>query len=337
MIVLGIETSCDETAAALVEDGRRVLSSVVRSQTDLHGPYGGVVPELASRMHVEALSPVFREALRKANLNPKDINAVAATRGPGLVGSLLTGFSFAKALAFSLEIPFIGVNHLYGHIHSVFLAPPPHPGYPFIALLVSGGHTALYRVMSPVKMELLGQTRDDAAGEAFDKAAKILGLSYPGGIAIDRLAKSGDPKRIRFPRAFLDKDGFDFSFSGVKSAVLRHVETHPEALSDDLAHVAASFQEAVCEVLAKKAVAACKKYGLGHLVVAGGVAANSRLRAKVRETSKEAGIEVFIPPPELCGDNAAMIAAAGFHFLEESGPTPLLSDVFSRVEKAVKC
>lgn len=333
MIVLGIETSCDETALALVEDGKRVLASVVRSQIDLHGPYGGVVPELASRMHVESLAPVFRETFAQSGLKPNNIHAVAATAGPGLVGALLTGFSFGKALAFSLSIPFIGVNHLYGHIHSVFLTPPPHPPYPFTALLVSGGHTALYRVVSPVKMELLGQTRDDAAGEAFDKAAKILGLAYPGGVAIDRLAKSGDPKSIRFPRAFLDKDGFDFSFSGVKSAVLRHVETHPEALSQDIAHVAASFQEAVCEVLAKKAVAACRRYNLKHLVVAGGVAANSGLRQKMAETAGKAGIALYIPPIALCGDNAAMIAAAGFHFLSEKGPTPLCSDVFSRVEK----
>ena len=330
MMVLGIESSCDETAAAVVLDGRKILSSVVWSQTALHRPYGGVVPELASRSHVEAVAPVLREALSQAGLAARDVEAVAATNGPGLVGSLLVGFSFGKAWAFARNLPFVAVKHLVGHVNAVFLSDDPPP-LPLAALLVSGGHTALYRVDSPIALTLLGQTLDDAAGEAFDKAAKILGLGYPGGIAIERLAREGDPRRIRFPRSWLDRDAFDFSFSGVKTALLRHVQAHPEAAQDELPHAAASFQEAVVDVLAEKSVAAARGYGQNRLALAGGVAANSRLREKVTELAAKAGVSVFIPPVSLCGDNAAMIAAAGFHHLSQGGRSPLAADVFSRV------
>ncbi|MBL6972167.1 MAG: tRNA (adenosine(37)-N6)-threonylcarbamoyltransferase complex transferase subunit TsaD, partial [Desulfobacterales bacterium] len=227
MFILGIETSCDETAAAVVADGKTVLSSIVSSQYEVHHPYGGVVPELASRKHIEAIVPVVAEAIRASGIDAKQLDAVAVTRGPGLVGALLVGFCFAKAFAYMRDLPWVGINHLEGHINSVFLEPDPPP-FPFVTLLVSGGHTSIYYVTSHTAMELLGQTRDDAAGEAFDKVAKMLELGYPGGAVIDRMAKEGDPDKIVFPRPFLDKLVFDFSFSGLKTAVKRHIQIHKD-------------------------------------------------------------------------------------------------------------
>ncbi len=329
MIILGVETSCDETAAAVVRDGTTIVSSVVSSQIEVHHRYGGVVPELASRKHIEAIVPVVEEALNNADLSLNDINAIAVTRGPGLVGALLVGFAFAKACAYALEIPWVGVNHLEGHINSVFLEPEPPP-FPFVALLVSGGHTNIYHVTSHVTMELMGQTRDDAAGEAFDKVSKMLGLGYPGGSIIDRLSRTGNPTKIKFPRTYLDKSGFDFSFSGIKTAVNRYVIAHKDHIDGQLPDIVAGFQEAVLDVLCYKAIRAAIEKKCDRIALVGGVAANSRLREKLRDDSKGRGIFVHVPPPILCGDNAAMIAAVGYHYLKAGIASALQDDVFSR-------
>ena len=329
MIVLGIETSCDETAAAVVVDGRRMLSSIVASQIEVHHPYGGVVPELASRKHIENIVPVFRQAMRQAGIDVPQIEGIAVTRGPGLVGALLVGFSFAKAFAVSRQIPWIGVSHLEGHLNSLFLEPDPPP-FPFVALLVSGGHTNIYHVTGYTDSSLLGQTRDDAAGEAFDKAAKMLGLGYPGGAVISRLAEQGDPEKIHFTRPYLDKNEFDFSFSGIKAAVSRYLHKNPGSLQRRKADIAAGFQEAVVEVLSYKILHAAEKMHCEHLALVGGVAANRRLRQVVVGEARRRGLQVHIPSAALCGDNAAMIAAAGYHHLSagrQSGPK---DDVYSR-------
>lgn len=330
MHILGLESSCDETAAAVVSDGTTVLSSVVATQVEIHHRWGGVVPELASRKHIEAIVPVVESALEKAGLERSAIDAVAVTQGPGLVGSLLVGFSFAKAFAYTLGIPWVGINHLEGHVQSLFLDGNP-PAFPFVALLASGGHTSLYYVTGPTETTLMGQTRDDAAGEAYDKVAKVLGLGYPGGGVIDRLAAEGDPAKVRFKRPFLDKERFDFSFSGIKSAVNRYAQTHKEALETLTPHIAAGFQEAVVDVLSFKLIQAAETKGCRHLAVVGGVAANRRLREVVRERAAEKGIAVHIPPVSLCGDNAAMIAAAGYHQLVSGKKGVLDDDVYSRV------
>jgi N6-L-threonylcarbamoyladenine synthase len=330
MIILGIESSCDETAAAVVKDGRLVLSSVVASQAEVHHRWGGVVPELASRQHIKAIVPVVKDAIDASGLDSHELNGVAATQGPGLVGSLLVGFSFAKAFAFGLGIPWVGVNHLEGHIQSLFLVDSP-PEFPFVALLASGGHTSLYLVSGPVSMSLLGQTRDDAAGEAYDKVAKVLGLGYPGGQVVDRLAACGDPDRVRFKRPFLDKKRFDFSFSGIKSAVNRFVKDHPEELEAMAPHIAAGFQEAVVDVLAFKLLQAAEATGCRTVAIVGGVAANRRLREVVLERAADRGLAVHIPPVALCGDNAAMVAAAGYHHLKAGHRGRFDDDVFSRV------
>jgi N6-L-threonylcarbamoyladenine synthase len=329
VIVLGVESSCDETAAALVRDGQRVLASVVASQEEVHHRYGGVVPELASRRHLEAVIPVVRETLSQAGLELAHIDAVAATQGPGLIGSLLVGFSFAKALAFARDLPWVGVNHLEGHIHALFLEDRPPP-FPFVALLVSGGHTGLYWVRSFLSMERLGQTRDDAAGEAFDKVAKMLSLGYPGGEMIDRLAAQGDPSRIRFPRPYLEKDGWDFSFSGIKTAVARYLSEHADSYRSHAADIVAGFQEAVVDVLVYKLIRSAQRRDCRRVALAGGVAANSRLRERLRQDAEAQDMEVYLPSPRLCGDNAAMVAAAGYHLLlagKRAGPE---DDVFSR-------
>ena len=329
MIILGIETSCDETAAAVVREGTSIAASVVASQIEVHHSYGGVVPELASRKHIEAIVPVVEETLNEADLSLKDITAIAVTRGPGLVGALLVGFAFAKACAYALEIPWVGVNHLEGHINSVFLKPDP-PSFPFVALLVSGGHTSIYHVTSHITMELMGQTRDDAAGEAFDKVAKMLGLGYPGGSIIDRLARTGDPARIKFPRTYLDKSDFDFSFSGIKTAVNRYIMNHGDHIKDQIPDIVAGFQEAVMDVLSYKAIRAAMHKGSDRIALVGGVAANSRLREKLSSDAQQKGICVHVPPTHLCGDNAAMIAAVGYHYLKAGIVSDLQDDVFSR-------
>lgn len=326
MKILGIETSCDETAAAVVENATVVRSSVVASQIADHHPYGGVVPELASRKHLEAITPVVETALQQAGIAASDLDAVAVTRGPGLVGALLVGFSFAKAMAISMNLPWIGINHLEGHIHALFLSEPA-PFFPFIVLLASGGHTSIYRVNSPVEMIPMGRTLDDAAGEAFDKVAKLLGLGYPGGAVIERTARKGNPDAVAFPRIYLDRTRFDFSFSGLKTAVRRYVQTRGVSSIEDMV---ASFQEAACEVMVRKLVHAAISEDVSRIAIVGGVAANSRLRQLARSAAEENGLELFIPPIAYCGDNAAMIASAGFHRLMNGERASTGDDVFSR-------
>ena len=329
MLVLGIETSCDETAAALVVDGRMIRSSVVASQIAVHQPYGGVVPELASRKHLENIVPVVQGAFDEAGLSVDDIHAVAVTQGPGLVGALLVGFSFAKAFAFARNLPLVGVNHLEGHINSLFLNDPA-PRFPFVALLVSGGHTSIYHVTGHTAATLLGQTRDDAAGEAFDKVAKMLDLGYPGGPVISRLASKGNPAAIAFPRPFMVKSEYDFSFSGLKTAVSRFIHDQQGAVSETLTwDIAASFQAAAVEVLVGKLFRAADAHACRDVAMVGGVAANPALRQAAAEAALRRGVTLFVPPVSLCGDNAAMIAAAGFHLVNEGRTTGLDADVFS--------
>ncbi len=310
MVVLGIETSCDETAAAVLADGRRILSNVVASQDAIHAPYGGVVPELASRRHLEVITPVVERALRDAGVGLPDLDGLVVTQGPGLVGSLLVGISVAKSLAFAHRKPLVGVNHLEGHIYAAFLTDAP-PEYPFLALVVSGGHTALYHARQPLDYRLVGETRDDAAGEAFDKVAKLLGLGFPGGPAIQRTAERGDPRAIAFPLAQMTDGARDFSFSGIKTSVSLHVKRHGPLDQARVADVAASFQAAVVKMLVRKTVKAALHLGVKRLVVTGGVAANGPLRAALAAEAEAHGFRLHIPPPRLCTDNAAMITAAG--------------------------
>ena len=317
-LVLGIETSCDETAAAVVAGGRTILSSVVSSQVDLHARFGGVVPELAGRAHVARLTPVIDEALALAGLpSPPGVAAVAVTSGPGLIGSLLVGLSAAKALSLAWDVPFVGINHLEAHLFAPQLEGPVD--WPVVVLLVSGGHTLLIEMRGPGRYRLLGQTLDDAAGEAFDKVARYLGLGYPGGPAIDRVAAQGDDEAFAFPRALLD-EGFDFSFSGLKTSVVRTVDRLPGAATADLA---ASFQRAVVDVLVAKARRAVRAIGARGLSLAGGVAANSLLRRRAAEACAEDGVAVHLPSLQMCTDNAAMVAAAGWWRLGHDGPSPL--------------
>jgi N6-L-threonylcarbamoyladenine synthase len=320
VLVLGIETSCDETAAAVVEDGRWVRSDVVASQILTHAPYGGVVPEVASRQHVATIVPVIRHAVADAGIKISDLDAVAVTCGPGLVGALLVGVETAKALAFALGKPLLGVNHLAGHLAAAFLEDPTlptPPPFPHLALLVSGGHTAIIRVDEPGKTRLLGATRDDAAGEAFDKVGKLLGLGYPGGVAIDKLAATGNPRAVALPRAMAGRDDLDFSFSGLKTAVSTWLAKRGSSggaglpVGVELADLCASFQTAVVDVLVRKSRRALEIEGLAALVVCGGVAANRGLRSALAEAARADGFGLFSPPPKRCTDNASMIAAAG--------------------------
>jgi N6-L-threonylcarbamoyladenine synthase len=312
MLVMGIETSCDETSCALLEADGHILSNVVSSQVEVHRPFGGVVPEIASRKHMEWILPVMREALKKAGRTMGQVEAIAVTQGPGLVGSLLIGLGVAKALAYARGLPLVGVHHLAGHIAAAYLEDPGLEP-PFVALVVSGGHTALYHVTGEERFLLLGQTRDDAAGEAFDKVAKLLGLGYPGGPAIEKVAKGGNPRAVRFPRGMSKGKGLDFSFSGLKTAVLTYLkESALLPLSEEaLWDLAASFQEAVVDVLVEKSLRAARKCKVSRVVVAGGVACNQRLREQLLLHSGEQGLGVLFPRPELCTDNAAMVARAG--------------------------
>jgi N6-L-threonylcarbamoyladenine synthase len=316
--ILGIETSCDETAAAVVVDARQVLSSVVSSQVDLHARFGGVVPEIASRAHVELLTPVVAQALIEAGISDDHVDAVGATVGPGLVGSLLVGISAAKALALVWDVPFVAVNHLEAHLYAAFLEEPQLE-LPVVVLLVSGGHTLLVLMEDHAHYRVLGSTIDDAAGEAFDKVARYLGLDYPGGPAIDRVAMEGDAEAVAFPRAILD-EGYDFSFSGLKTAVVNHVRRHPEVATAD---VAASFQEAVVDVLVTKGRRAAADTGARGLALAGGVAANSQLRERVLDACVADGLHAFLPSRSMCTDNAAMVAAAAWWRLRRDGPSSL--------------
>jgi len=334
MRVLAIETSCDDTGAAVVLDGRKILSNIVSSQISVHQKYGGVVPELASRKHIESIVPIVTEALKTAKVTLKDINGIAVTQGPGLVGSLLVGLSFAKSLAFATGLPLVGVNHIEAHLSAIFLEEKS-PKFPFIGLVVSGGHTSLFRVDGFGKYKRLGQTRDDAAGEAFDKVAKLLGLGYPGGPIIDELSKTGNPRAIRFPRPVLSKNSLDFSFSGLKTAVVNYVKVNPEPTAgypeDLIKDIVSSFQEAVVEVLVKKTVQAAQHHGLKRIVLSGGVAANQRLRQKIVEESLEQKLKVYLPSPSFCTDNAAMVGVVGYEYLRQGIRSPLSLNAFSNL------
>ena len=315
MLILCIESSCDETAAAVVRDGRVLLSNIVASQVDVHARYGGVVPELASRKHVEAISVVIDSALEKAQVSLAQIEGIGVTRGPGLVGALLVGLSTAKAMAWSLGVPLAAVHHMEGHILAPLLEQ--ELSFPFLALAVSGGHTHLYRVDGIGRYRTVGQTLDDAAGEAYDKVAKLLGLGYPGGAVVDRLAAQGDPAAIAFPRPMLHRPNFDFSFSGIKTSVLQYVQNRPEPPTEGhLADICASFQEAMVEVLTAKTFKAAAAERLDTIVVAGGVACNAGLRRRFRELAGKQGASVHFPSPALCGDNAAMLGVPANYYLE---------------------
>jgi N6-L-threonylcarbamoyladenine synthase len=321
MLVLGIESSCDETAAAVVEDGCLLRSNVIASQIDVHRKYGGVVPEIASRKHIEAIGPVILQAIEDAKVTLGDIEGIAVTRGPGLVGSLLVGLSVAKAIAFAKDIPFVGVNHLEGHIAAIFLIENP-PAFPFVALVVSGGHTNIYLARGFQDFEVLGQTKDDAAGEAFDKAAKLLDMGYPGGVVIEALAQKGNPNRIQFPRAL--KNSLDFSFSGLKTSLVINIKNRGKAIDNsDLPDIVASYQEAIVDVLVEKTLKAAEMTAVYSIVVCGGVAANRRLREKFFEEAAPKDMEVYFPPSILCTDNAAMIAAVGEPLLVGGHKAPL--------------
>ncbi len=341
MRVLGIETSCDETAASIVLNGRHVLSNIVSSQVALHRQYGGVVPELASRAHLDAVIPIIDLALKKAGIGLSGIDVVAVTRGPGLIGALMVGVQVGKGLALALDRPLVGVNHIAAHLYAAQLSEAPHSAsphsasphsgpsasdvvesdalpvaYPHIALAVSGGHTALYRVDSPLSFQELGSTLDDAAGEAFDKVALMLGLGYPGGRVIDDLARGGRTDAVAFPRAWLGKRKFDFSFSGLKTAVRTHVKVNGVPVGDGLRDLLASFQEAVADVLVEKAMLAAKEQRVHRIVVAGGVGANSRLRALLTQRCAERRVEAILTPLRYCTDNAAMVAGLGYHLAQ---------------------
>jgi N6-L-threonylcarbamoyladenine synthase len=317
-IVLGIETSCDETAASVVMGGNDVLSSVVSSQIDLHAIYGGVVPEIASRAHLELINPVINEAIEKAGIDESRLDAVAVTVGPGLIGALIVGVSAAKALAFVLDVPIVGVNHLEAHLYAALLEDP-NIEFPLVVLLVSGGHTLLVEVDRPGSYRKLGSTIDDAAGEAFDKVARYLGLGYPGGPAIDRESGNGDPSAIAFPRSMIG-DGLDMSFSGLKTSVVNYVRKHPDVVTAD---VAASFQQAVVETLVAKVRRAGEQVGAKSLALGGGVAANSQLRTDFAAMCDREGFRAFVPSRAMCTDNAAMIASAGWYRLMSDGPSGL--------------
>lgn len=332
MLLLAIESSCDETAAAVLQDGINLLSNVVDSQIQVHSPYGGVVPELASRRHIQTIYQVVDQALKQAAIRVDQLDAIAVTQRPGLVGSLLIGMSFAKALAYVKNLPCIGVDHMAGHLLSVFLGDN-HPSFPYIALVASGGHSSLYLADDPLSYKQLGQTRDDAAGEAFDKVAKLLGLAYPGGPIIAEKAEKGNPEAISFPRAWLDTGSLDFSFSGLKTAVVNYVNRASQKEEElNIPDICASFQEAVVDVLVEKAITAAKKSGISQIVLAGGVGSNQRLREHLRSRGQEENIAVFLPPIHFCTDNAAMIAIAGYHLYKNNqyDSDSLNMDVYSR-------
>lgn len=312
IITLAIESSCDETAASVLKNGREVLSNIISTQIDIHKKFGGVVPEVASRKHIENIDIVVQQALDEANITMNDITHIAVTYGPGLVGALLVGLSYAKAMAYALDIPLVGVNHIEGHLSANYIAHKDLKP-PFITLIVSGGHTHLVEVKDYGEYEILGRTRDDASGEAFDKVARAMGLGYPGGPIIDKLAKEGNKDAIEFPRAYMD-EGYDFSFSGIKSAVLNYLNAKKMKKEEIVeVDVAASFQDAVTDVLANKAIKAAKEKGYSIVTLSGGVASNSGLREKIEKLGKENGIEVKYPPLILCTDNAAMIGCAGYY------------------------
>ncbi|MCG9967672.1 tRNA (adenosine(37)-N6)-threonylcarbamoyltransferase complex transferase subunit TsaD [Pelotomaculum terephthalicicum JT] len=323
VVILALETSCDDTSAAVVVDGTKILSNIISSQVDVHGKFGGVVPEEASRKHLELINHVISEALSVAGLGFKELDAVAVTYGPGLVGALLVGVSAAKAIAYGLDLPLIGINHIEGHIYANFLSEP-NIAFPLICLVVSGGHTDLVMIKKHGYYQVAGRTRDDAAGEAFDKVARALGLGYPGGPLIDRLARGGKPDAIAFPKAYLEEGSFDFSFSGLKSAVINYIHREEQNGEEvNRADLAAGFQKAVTDVLIDKTLDAAQKAGVSTVLLAGGVAANTLLRTDLTGKAAKINRRVICPPPVLCTDNAAMIAAAAYYKYLRSAFAPL--------------
>jgi len=327
MLIMGIESSCDETSVALVEDGVRCYANLISSQVDLHGEFGGVVPELACRRHLEVINPLIEKALKEAGKEWQDIDAVAVTHGPGLVGAVLIGVASAKAIAYSLNIPLIGVNHLEGHIYANYLEEGDLP-IPSIVLLVSGGHTSIILIKDHGDYEILGETRDDAAGEAFDKVARMLNLGYPGGPIIEKTAKKGDPGKIPFPRAMMeDKSNLDFSFSGLKTSVVYFLKS-PEGKNARVEDIAAGFQWAVVDTLTKKAFRAVKLHNIKDILLAGGVARNSLLRQHLKEEGGKRGIRVHLPSPILCTDNAGMIASAGYYLYKRGKIADMTLDAY---------
>jgi N6-L-threonylcarbamoyladenine synthase len=330
MLILGIDTSCDDTSIALLRDGTEVLSNIVSSQVQLHSRFGGIVPELASRKHVELIKRIYERALSDARVTLEDVGCIAVTNGPGLIGSLLAGLMFAKGLCLSTSKPMVAVNHIEAHAMSIFLEHQPL--FPFIALIVSGGHTMLLLFEEPCRYRLIGSTRDDAAGEAFDKIAKYLGLGYPGGQAIEEIAAIGRPDAIPFPRPMLDENNYDFSFSGLKTAFINFVKKH-EITEDSRPHLIASFQEAICDVLCRKTIKASRDHAIGNVVVGGGVAANGRLRALFSEWAAREKISVLFPSRGLCTDNAAMVAIAGSFYAERHLFSPETVRGFSRMAR----
>ncbi len=329
MLILGIESSCDDTAAAVLEDGKRVLSSVLSSQDTIHSRFGGVVPELASRNHLENIHPIVHEALGQAGVSLRNIDLIATTQGPGLIGSLLVGFSYAKSLSYQAGIPYIGVDHMAGHLLSVFLEDDV--AFPYVALIASGGTSSIFHVNSYTEFLHLGRTRDDAAGEAFDKVAKLLALPYPGGPHVSAMASKGNPQYVSFPRAWLEDNSLDFSFSGVKTAVLNHCNQQTQKNNPlHLEDICASFQEAVVDVLVEKTVRAAKAKDVNGVVLGGGVSSNTRLREVFAERCRREGLSFHVPRPSFCTDNAAMIALAGYHKFLEQGEMDTGQDVYSR-------
>lgn len=331
MFILAIESSCDDTAAAVLENDERVLANIVSSQFEVHAKYGGIVPELASRQHIESIWPVVNSALTDAGIPLNRIDLITATRGPGLVGSLLVGFTFAKAVALVNNIPCVGVDHMSGHLLSIFLEHNKRPSFPYIALIVSGGNTTLFEVSDHVTFQGLGRSRDDAAGEAFDKVAKLLQLGYPGGPIIDRIATEGDPEAVKFPRAWLSEDSLDFSFSGVKTSVVNHVNKYRQkSIEPPVADICASFQQAVVEVLVEKTIKAARRRDIDTIVLGGGVAANSCLRRQMNERCATEGLSLHLPAPVFCTDNAAMIGLSGYHQYQLGKTVTPDTDVYAR-------
>ena len=329
MYILGIESSCDDTAAAVLKGPDRLLSSVLSSQDEIHSRFGGVVPELASRKHLDNIQPIVDEALHRAEISLDDIDLICATQGPGLIGSLLVGFSYAKSLSYQTGIPYIGVDHMAGHILSVFLEQ--NVSFPYIALIVSGGTSSIYKVEGYTDFTHLGRTRDDAAGEAFDKVAKLLKLPYPGGPHVSKMAAGGDPKYVKFPRARLEQGSLDFSFSGVKTAVLNHCNQQSQKnLPLQIEDICASFEEAVVDVLVEKTMAAASLHNVPTVVLGGGVSANNRLRSEFADRCSRKGLAFHVPSPAYCTDNGAMIGLAGYHKFKRTGKMGYDEDVYSR-------
>lgn len=325
-LTLSIESSCDETAAAVLANGRELLSNVISTQIETHTLYGGVVPEIASRQHLININSVIAKALEDAGVEISDIDLIAVTYGPGLIGALVIGVAAAKALALANDIPLVGVNHMHGHISSNYISYPELEP-PFVSLVISGGHTNLINVKDYTDFEVIGSTRDDAVGEAYDKVARVIGLGYPGGPKIDNIAKDGNAEAIHFKRVYLDKDSLDFSFSGIKTAVLNYVNTERQANRElDISNIAAGFQEAIVDVLVDKSMQAVRQYGNGRLVLAGGVAANSRIREAITRRCEKEGIKLYLPEKKLCTDNAAMIGCAGYYKYLKCGADSLHLD-----------